>query len=72
MKKKKPDIPFEIIMDDTEDAINQIINTSGLPACLIVNMLASLYAQYTLIAKDIVNQKRNEYNQQLQEWENNR
>lgn len=69
---KKPDIPFEIIIEDTEDAINQILDTSNLPACLIVNMLASLYAKYTLVATDIANQKRNEYNQQLQEWENNK
>lgn len=67
---KKPTIPFEVIVEDTERAIMAIINQSELPTCIISNILSNLSAQYTMVSKNIANQKRAEYNKQLAEYEN--
>ena len=67
---QKPVIPFEVVVEDTESAIIAIINQSNLPTCIISNILSNLSAQYSMITKNIVNQKRAEYNKQLTEYEN--
>ena len=66
----KPDIPFEVVLEDTESAIMAIINQSNLPTCIISNMLSNIAAQYNIISKKIANQKRDEYNRQLINYNN--
>lgn len=67
---EKPIIPYEVALEDAKDAIIKILNASGLPVCIITNMLSDITSQYNVIAKEITYKKREEYNQKLIEWQN--
>lgn len=71
VKTQKPEIPFEVAVEDTKDAIIQIINTCGLPACVITEILTNATTQISNVSRNITNQKRTEYNEQLTKWKNN-
>ena len=67
---QEPVVPFEVVVEDTENAIIAIINQSNLPTCIVSNILSNLSSQYSMITKNIANQKRAENNKQLMEYEN--
>lgn len=66
---KKPEIPFEVALEDTKEVLIKVINASNLPICIVVNMLSDITSQYNVIAKEITNKKRAEYKEQLFKWE---
>ena len=38
---QEPVVPFEVVVEDTENAIIAIINQSNLPTCIVSNILSN-------------------------------
>lgn len=69
-KIEKPNVPYEVLIEDTKEAITRIINVSELPVCFVALILSELSTKYDNASKEITRKLRDNYNKQLDEWKN--